>query len=419
MELESQASCSPTHQSFRPMDYGTFFFTNIVSVSVLAVCVGVLAWHNRQIAGMKWFAGSLVLVVAKLILQGLEGKADRVLTAMLPNELYLISFVMQMVGLRWFLLRRPVRHRWPFLLLAIVLPLYSGLFLGDVRYSSNLINIPAVAVCGVSVWLLLKFGRAPVSRVAAVLMTGETGVVGYRAVLTNLRYMRPWETVSAHNDPRWLYSLAAMAFLTTCMAMCYLWYLVTELSRVLAEQARTDPLTGALNRRAMEEATLRETARSVRYHRPLSMIVLDVDQFKLLNDTRGHAAGDCVLRALVGQVKTMLRTNDLLARTGGEEFTILMPDTAACAGVVAAERLRETIEALEVPFEDEVIRFTISAGVAELDPGQGDWESMMRRADSAMYEAKGHGRNSVFPDTNLLCPGSAECPLGAGHIPAA
>src|ERR1700734_1735257 len=116
------------------MDYGTFFFTNIVSVSVLAVCVGVLAWYNRQIAGMKWFAGSLVLVVAKLILQGLEGKANRVLTAMLPNELYLISFVMQMVGLRWFLLRRPVRHRWPFLLLAIVLPVYSGLFLGDVRY---------------------------------------------------------------------------------------------------------------------------------------------------------------------------------------------------------------------------------------------------------------------------------------------
>jgi diguanylate cyclase (GGDEF)-like protein len=404
------------------MDYGTFFFTNIVSVTVFALCVGVLAWHNRPIAGMKWFAGSLGLVLAKLILQGFEGKTHPILTAMLPNELYLISFVLQMIGLRWFLLRRPVRHRWPLLVVGILLAVYTTMFLGDVRYSSNLLNLPAVAVCAVSVWLLVKFGRAPVSRVAAILMVGETVVVAYRAVLTNLRYMRPWETVSAHSDPRWLYSLAAMALLTTCMAMCYLWYLVTELNRVLAEQARTDPLTGALNRRAIEEAARRETARSIRHGHPLSMIVIDVDHFKLLNDTRGHAAGDLVLRTLVDKVQAMLRTNDLLARTGGEEFTILLPDTAACSGVVAAERLRQALEAIEVRFESELIRFTISAGVAELDARQGDWESMMRRADSAMYEAKGHGRNSVFPDTNMVCPGAAACrlaPATFGCVPAA
>ncbi len=127
--------------------------------------------------------------------------------------------------------------------------------------------------------------------------------MSYRAGLTNMRYIRPWETVHAQTDPRWLYSLALVAFLATCMVMCYLWYLVTELSRVLAEQARTDSLTGALNRRAMEEAALRETARSIRHGHGLCMIVLDVDHFKQLNDTRGHAAGDCALQALVSQVK--------------------------------------------------------------------------------------------------------------------
>jgi diguanylate cyclase (GGDEF)-like protein len=181
------------------------------------------------------------------------------------------------------------------------------------------------------------------------------------------------------------------------MVMCDLWYLVTELGRVLAEQARTDSLTGALNRRAMEEAALRETARSMRHGHGLCMIVLDVDNFKQLNDTRGHAAGDLALQALVSQVQPMLRGNDLLARTGGEEFTILLPDTPAAQGIIAAERVRQAIEALEVPFEDEPIRFTVSAGVSQFDPTQGGWESMMRRADSAMYEAKEHGRNAVWP----------------------
>jgi diguanylate cyclase (GGDEF)-like protein len=207
--------------------------------------------------------------------------------------------------------------------------------------------------------------------------------------------MRPWETVHAQTDPRWLYSLAAMAFLATCMVMCYLWFLVTELNKELARQARTDSLTGALNRRAMEEAALRETARSIRHGHQLCMIVLDIDHFKQLNDTRGHAAGDCALQALVRQVTSMLRGNDLLARTGGEEFTILLPDTSAFAGIVAAERVRQAIEQMEIPFEDEPIRLTVSAGVAQLDPSQGGWEGMMRRADSAMYEAKIHGRNSV------------------------
>ena len=140
---------------------------------------------------------------------------------------------------------------------------------------------------------------------------------------------------------------------------------------MLADQARTDSLTGALNRRAMEEIALRETSRSIRHGHPLCMIVIDVDHFKHLNDTRGHAAGDCALQALVRQVKTMLRGNDLLARTGGEEFTILLPDTSAATGIVAAERLRQAIEALEVPFENRPIRFTISAGVAQFDPAQG------------------------------------------------
>ena len=179
------------------------------------------------------------------------------------------------------------------------------------------------------------------------------------------------------------------------MVMCDLWFLVTELERELAEQARTDPLTGAMNRRAMEEAALRETARCIRHGHPLCAIIIDIDHFKRLNDERGHAAGDRALEELVRLVKSMLRSQDLFARIGGEEFAILLPETQSSSGILTAERLRQAVEALEVPFETGPIKFTVSAGVAELGSTNGNWERMIQRADAAMYDAKKNGRNSV------------------------
>jgi diguanylate cyclase (GGDEF)-like protein len=379
------------------MDYGTFFFTNIASVVVFTACVSVLAWRNRSITGMIWFAAALQVGLVKLVLQGLEGKVPAIVGSMIPNELYLISSLLQFMGLYWFVVRKPIRTRWPFVLLGLSLAVYTAMFLARVPYTANVINLPNVAVNLASVWMLVRKGRKGVSRVSAIVLGLTAAGMAYRAWLTNNRYIRPWETVHAQTDPRWLYSLALLAFLATCMVMCYLWYLVTELSRVLALQAHTDSLTGALNRRAMEEVALRETYRSIRHGNPLCMIVLDVDHFKRLNDARGHAAGDCALQALVTQVKSMLRANDVLARTGGEEFTILLPDTHASAGILAAERVRYAIENLETLFDDKPLKFTVSAGVAQLDPAQGSWENMMRRADTAMYEAKEHGRNAVRP----------------------
>ena len=392
------------------MNYGTFFFSNIATVVVFTVCLTLLAWYNRRVAGMSWFAGGQIVGLVKLILQGLEGKVPLVLSSMTANELYLISFLMQLMGLRWFVLRKPMRNRWPIVATALVLAAYTIMYLAKIPYGGNLINIPFIAVCGVSAWILIKHGQAPfvaVSRVSAVILCGDGIVAAYRAALTNLHYMRPWETLYAHADPQWLYSLAGMAFLATVMVMCNLWFLVTELERELAEQARTDYLTGTMNRRAMEEAALREVERSTRYRHPLSMIMMDIDNFKHLNDSRGHAAGDSVLQAFTNRVKTMLRRPDLLARMGGDEFAILLPDTPASVGKAVAKRIKRSVEGLEVPFETGPIKFTISAGVSELDPAQGEWEEMIRRADKAMYEIKQSGRNSVavwVPESESSAP---------------
>jgi diguanylate cyclase (GGDEF)-like protein len=380
------------------MDYGTFFLTSTATVTLFTVCIALLAWYNRRVKGMVWFAGGLTVGLVKLILQGLDGRLPAVLSSMVANELYLISFMMQLMGLRWFVQRQPMRRRWPWVAIALVLTAYTFLYLKRIPYCGNVSNLAFIVVCFASAWILLKHQHAPfgaVAKVSAIILCGQGAVATYRAVLTNQRYMRPWETLHAQTDPRWLYSLAGMAFLATFMVMCYLWFLVTELQRELAEQARTDYLTGAMNRRAMEEAVLREVSRSIRYSHPLCMVMIDVDNFKHLNDSRGHAAGDRALQAFADKVKAMLRRPDLLARTGGDEFTILLPDTPASVGKTAAERVRQAIENLEVPFETGPIKFTVSAGVAELDSAQGNWEEMMRRADEAMYEIKHRGRNAV------------------------
>ncbi len=379
------------------MDYGTFFFTNIASVTVLTAWICVLAWYNRRVTGMSWFAGAQVLGLVKLIFQGLEGKVPAFLGSMTGNELYLVSIAMQWMGLYCFLVRKPFPHRRLWIPIGLVLAAYSFVFLAKIPYTGNVINIPFVALCGFSAWTLWRYGHGPftaVSRVSAAIVWTQMCVAAYRAILTNLSYAQPWKTVDAHTDPRWLYSLAAAAFLAACMAMCEMWFLVTELQGELARQARTDPLTGALNRRSMEEAVLRETARSLRYGNALSMIVVDIDNFKQLNDARGHAAGDCALQALVRRLICMLRQQDSLARMGGEEFAILLPDTSDAAALITAERVRRMVEELDVPFETGAVKMTVCAGVAQLDPECG-WEEMMRRADAAMYDAKKRGRNLI------------------------
>lgn len=379
------------------MDYGTFFITNIASVTVVTVCMGILALCNRHVVGMRWFAAAQAVGLVKLILQVLEGELPGGLTAMVVNELYLVSFVMQFMGLQWFAVREPARVRWMWPATGLLLCIYTPAFLVRIPYSANLIHVPFVALCFGSAWMLLRQGSGPfkeVSRGAAAVIFLQGGVAGYREILTNMRYVHPWATVDAHHDPRWIYSLAAAAFLAGFMAMCELWFLVMELQSELAEQARTDFLTGALNRRAMEDAALRETSRCVRSGNALSMIVLDIDNFKLLNDARGHLAGDRALQALVRQIKCLLRQQDLVARTGGEEFAILLPDTCELEALAIAERVRQGIEELEIDFEGEPIKMTICAGVAQLDLEAG-WEKMMQLADSAMYEAKKHGRNLI------------------------
>ena len=156
-----------------------------------------------------------------------------------------------------------------------------------------------------------------------------------------------------------------------------------------------DPLTGTYNRTTLEESLQRETSLSRRYNRPLALIVLDIDHFKSINDSLGHASGDCAIRAVAEQTNSVIRSTDILFRYGGEEFVVLLNNTDHQGACLLAERIRKSIEDLRcVCHAGNPLRMTISLGIAELETDD-DSQSFFNRADQALYLAKKSGRNCV------------------------
>jgi diguanylate cyclase (GGDEF)-like protein len=159
--------------------------------------------------------------------------------------------------------------------------------------------------------------------------------------------------------------------------------------------ARTDELTGMKNRRAFYELAQQAFEQAERYDRPLSLISLDIDHFKRINDTYGHAAGDAALRAVARLIGNTGRMTDIAGRIGGEEFAILLPETTSEAAIVHAERFRHATANTVVVHDGVEIRLTCSLGVASHDSMVNTLDMLMARADGALYEAKQAGRDRV------------------------
>ena len=168
-------------------------------------------------------------------------------------------------------------------------------------------------------------------------------------------------------------------------------------NRRLEALATTDPLTRLLNRRALLERLSREVDRAKRYESLLTLLLLDIDHFKSINDTAGHLVGDGVLRQIGALIEASVRTVDIAARYGGEEFVLILPETSQEGGVIFAERIRESIE--RYPFDaagEEPLHLTASIGVATFpSPRVESTEDLFARADEALYRAKSSGRNQV------------------------
>jgi diguanylate cyclase (GGDEF)-like protein len=172
------------------------------------------------------------------------------------------------------------------------------------------------------------------------------------------------------------------------------------LERELTRITQHDSLTGIYNRRYLTELAEREVTLARRHRRELSVLMLDIDHFKRINDTYGHDIGDRVIRAVTEACLAGVRSIDHVGRIGGEEFVCVLPETDAVAAQACAERLRRTIENSRLPPPNHGITFTVSVGVAVLKPAHQNWQALLKDADVALYRAKESGRNRVVTSTH-------------------
>lgn len=175
--------------------------------------------------------------------------------------------------------------------------------------------------------------------------------------------------------------------------VCYYQSMLKKAMNDLALSNRIDGLTQIFNRKHWEDCLAQEFARAHRYDHKLSLIMFDLDHFKLLNDNYGHQGGDQVLIELAKNVTSMLRLGDVFGRYGGEEFAIILPETDINGASELAGRLQKSINQANIVFQKNCIKTSVSIGVAELDKTDNHYESLISKADVALYKAKSSGRN--------------------------
>ncbi len=184
-------------------------------------------------------------------------------------------------------------------------------------------------------------------------------------------------------------------FFITCTIILINIFTVNYFQSKLVILATTDPLTGALNRKVFHEKANTEFNRSQRYKKSMSVLMMDMDNFKNINDTHGHMIGDMILKAVVDECLRNLRTPDVFARIGGEEFAAILVETNCEEAVMVSERLRKSIAGLEILNGLQPVKFTVSIGVTYLQSSDDNFEQLLQRSDKALYIAKDKGRNRV------------------------
>jgi len=197
--------------------------------------------------------------------------------------------------------------------------------------------------------------------------------------------------------------LNANVFLVTVCLLFYILGIITDqgrrqtflLEKTLEQQATKDGLTGVANRRFFLELANREFLRSQRYHKHLSLLIIDIDHFKQINDNYGHPVGDQAIITLTELIGRVVRHSDIIGRVGGEEFAVLLTETDLMGLKCVAERIRAVVEEMELTIEGNSIKFTVSVGGVVSSADYKDIHHLIKTADDALYQAKRRGRNCV------------------------
>jgi diguanylate cyclase (GGDEF)-like protein len=346
--------------------------------------------YPRSIRGLGlWSAAHGWVFLSTLLFAG-RGVLHDFVTIVLANLAILTGVIFYHAGLTCFFGRRPAWARWIVLLLVLT-PFLYWYALIEPSYNARLILV-CLLWAGIFLsmaWLIWRQApRAFPSRFTVVILLLHAGVL-------LLRFFSAWMPLEEEGllTPTRVQSLyvGSNALMLLALGMGLILLAGDRLRAEFEHIASHDPLTQVLTRRVFMDACTQELARCRRHGRSMALLLLDIDHFKAINDTHGHQTGDQVLVDFSRRIAGLLRRPDLLARFGGEEFVLLLPETSQEEAVAVAERI---LARVAEPGEG-LPPITVSIGVATNRPDEAEIDALLARADRALYKAKDEGRNRV------------------------
>jgi len=379
------------------LDVRTMILVQVVSNLLLAV--GLLLVRRRGLSSREitfWMYGNAAAALGWLLL-ALRGIVPNFVSVVIGNTLIMCMLVLWYRAIAEFRGLRP-NLILPYALAALCFVSLWAVLDADVRWRVVVASAYGSVLLALNAWLLVV--DLPPARRG--LHVATAAVFALCAVVATWRTIHS-ATVGVSLDlftPNLVQSLSFASFYLGSVGVSFCFILLTKerADEELMRLAMYDPLTELLNRRTMLDRFEREFERCRRNRLPVSVLMVDVDHFKQVNDTHGHAAGDKVLKRFAQVLLELRRELDIVGRYGGEEFCLLLPGTDETGARALAERIRAAAERCRVPWRNQELGFTISIGIATT--GAGDalaLEELISRADAALYDAKRRGRNRTAP----------------------
>jgi diguanylate cyclase (GGDEF)-like protein len=385
------------------MDTTTLILANVL---LFALCAGVMLINARMVGGMRgavWFAGANLCRGASMLILGAAWVhlGQRNFEAAIGGGLSLVGVLLLHQSFVELLERKAILRNFQFglagtmmamLIYCMLYPTASPLPMA-ISYGALAVLYTLVAI------LVFRFSDE------------EVGPVGWLTSLTLVSYaLVLFARGVAHVNLHWTGHVAEfargsagwlMACLVTTAATAF-GFMSLSTARLRVEllwRAQVDDLTGLLNRWAFKRAALREIQRCRRANLSMALLTMDLDGLKVVNDTKGHSCGDVVLQAVGGILQETVRSRDSVARMGGDEFCVLLPESSLEEAIQVAERLREEISDLVIRYRGETVQTRASLGVASSDISGLNWQSLADDSDAALYQAKRQGKNKVVAAT--------------------
>ncbi|MGM3277689.1 GGDEF domain-containing protein [Ralstonia sp. 24A2] len=377
------------------LDPGVAIATSALMSFVLLVLLGSLLRAGKP-GVAEWFGANLAVVLALPMLL-LRGTIPDELSVVAANVLLALGGAAYYAGCARFLGRRP---HWPILLAGVaavgVAVIYWRYAIDSIPMRVFSTTLFSAAFCTALAWMLVRHPPAgrptyPYRVTAAIAFTFGACQLARGIYFLTLDTASSPSMFSTAGSVLLLVIAAAIMPILSMSAMLMMHDALLADAR---EAANRDFLTGALSRKGFETLARRYVDRLQMQAGTLSLLILDLDHFKRINDTLGHAGGDAVLRAFVQMAQAQSRPTDMLGRIGGEEFALLLPETSLDNAMHLAERLRKAAAAQMVAIGAQVHHYSLSGGVACWQAGE-SFDRLSVRADRALYDAKHQGRNRI------------------------